>query len=123
GITTMRNLKRWFFAGGISAVMAVAGLTGCKSTSSEHAEYRPPDDGTITHEVKRRLDNDPAFKFPEVSVKTFDRVVQLSGFASTPDQKQRAEDVAKTVPGVSQVVNNISIKQTLTPTGHTQYYY
>jgi hyperosmotically inducible periplasmic protein len=121
----MRNLKRWLFAGGISAVMAVAGLTGCSSTKSEHAEYHPPDDGSITHEVKKRLDHDPAFKFPEVSVKTFDRVVQLSGFAATSDQRQRAEQVARTVEGVTQVVNNIALKPNpnLTPTGHTQYYY
>jgi osmotically-inducible protein OsmY len=127
----MRKLKSWFLAGGVSAVMAVTGLvavtglTGCKSSSGSQASTRPPDDGTITSEVKKRLASDPAYKFPEVGVKTFDRVVQLSGFAYSPDQRQRAEDVAKTVPGVAQVVNNISIKSTLTPTGqpHTQYYY
>src|SRR5262245_49187416 len=117
----MLNLKRWFLTGGITAAIAMSALTGCKSTHEEQAEGRTSDK-KITSEVHERLKHEPAYKFNEVTVKTFDGVVQLSGFVQTSNQKLRAEEIARGVYGVSQVVNNISLVQSgnLTPTGKSE---
>jgi osmotically-inducible protein OsmY len=37
----------------------------------------------------------------------------LSGFVNSRDQKNRAGDLAKKVPGVKQVVNNITVKESV----------
>ena len=42
--------------------------------------------------------------------------MQLSGFVDTDEQKRRAGDIAKQAEGVTQVVNNISLK----PAGNMQ---
>ncbi len=108
----MLNLKKIILVGGMSAVVA---LTGCEMMSNHNAESdrtagRALDDKTITAAVEHDLDREPVYKFNGVDVKTFDGVVQLSGFVDTQDQKQRAGDIAKQSQGVTQVVNNITLK-------------
>jgi hypothetical protein len=51
--------------------------------------------------------------------------VQLSGFVNTEQQKDRAGEIAEHVPGVANVVNNISLKpqQPSMPTGRTDSYW
>jgi len=41
-------------------------------------------------------------------------VVELSGFVSSPDEKAKAAEVARSINGVKDVRNNISLKRTLT---------
>jgi osmotically-inducible protein OsmY len=78
------------------------------------------DDRNITDQVKSELKSDPVYRFDDVDVQTFAGIVQLSGFATTEAQKQRATQLAQTVPGVMQVKNVISMKpQPLEPTGRT----
>jgi osmotically-inducible protein OsmY len=109
----------------MSGMSAVLALTGCEMLSQHNAESdrtagRALDDKTITASVKHDLNREPVYKFNEVDVKTFDGVVQLSGFVDTQEQKRRAEDVAKRAEGVTQVVNNITLKpdnNSLAPTG------
>ena len=116
----MLNLKRLMLVSGASAIMAVTALTGCKSSSSEseRSAGRAMDDRAISEKVAEKLKNEPVYKFTDVDVRTFGGVVQLSGFVSTDDQKNRAEDIAESVDGVTRVINNISLKpDNLTPTG------
>ncbi|HYG22702.1 MAG TPA: BON domain-containing protein [Verrucomicrobiae bacterium] len=120
----MRNLKKLALIGGASALMAITALTGCESSRhSDRTAGRTLDDKMITRDVQDRLETEPIYKFTDVDVKTFAGVVQLSGFVSTDEQKQRAGDIARQVTGVTQVVNNISLKPTtgtgLTATGRT----
>ncbi len=76
------------------------------------------DDNRITKNVKKELNDAPIYKFTDVDVKTFNGVVQLSGFVNTQDQKQNATEIAQRVSGVSQVINNIMLKpEGTTPTG------
>jgi osmotically-inducible protein OsmY len=119
----MLNLKRLLLVTGTSAVVAVISLTGCKSKSSngstsQRTEGRQLDDRTISENVAERLKKEPVYKFEDVDVRTYGGVVQLAGFVNTEDQKRRAGDLAATVPGVSHVINNISLKpEHVTPTG------
>lgn len=77
------------------------------------------DDKKIASTVRSDLRNDPLYKFHDVDVKTFDGVVQLSGFVNSDEQKRRAEEIARQVPGVTEVQNSISLKpnNTYAPTG------
>ena len=45
----------------------------------------------------------------ELSVRTENGVVFLNGFASTPLEKQNAEDLAKSIVGVHEVIDNIGV--------------
>ncbi|HXS68992.1 MAG TPA: BON domain-containing protein [Candidatus Polarisedimenticolia bacterium] len=109
---------------------AVVALTGCEmlnhhNEESDRTAGRALDDKTITAAVEHDLNREPVYKFNSVDVKTFDGVVQLSGFVDTQDQKQRAGDIARNEQGVTQVVNNISLKpqgNNMAPTGHPTGY-
>jgi hyperosmotically inducible protein len=78
------------------------------------------DDSRITADVQKDLKFEPVYKFSDVDVKTFNGVVQLSGFVTTDEQKRRAGEIAQQAPGVSQVVNSITLKPQITPTGRDQ---
>ena len=117
----MRNFKNFILLGGISAVVALTGLTGCQSWGNkgdgERSAGRVADDKKITAEVEKRLKSEPVYKFDQVDVNTFEGVVQLSGFVNTEEQKRRAEEIAQRVEGVAQVVDHMSLKPQVTPTG------
>jgi len=120
----MRNLNKFMLVTGLTAATAVSCLTGCSTfqqKSTERTEGRMVDDKKIASTVRSELRNDPLYKFHDVDVKTFDGVVQLSGFVNADEQKRRAEEIARQVPGVIEVQNSISMKpnNTFTPTGRT----
>jgi hyperosmotically inducible protein len=67
------------------------------------------DDATITASVKSQLVADKASNFLRVDVDTNRGVVYLNGIVDSPEQKKRAEDLARRVNGVSNVVNNLQV--------------
>jgi len=122
----MQHFKHLMLVTGASAVLAVAGLSGCASwghRSDERSEGRVVDDHKISSEVRHDLATEPVYKFDDVDVRTFNGVVQLSGFVNTEEQRRRAAELAQQVPGVTQVENNITLKPTgYAPTGRPQPY-
>ena len=84
--------------------------TGCASTRTRQSTGEMVDDAAITTKVKAAFVKDPAVHAMQVSVDTFKGTVQLSGFVNTADEKAQAERVARTVSGVQNVQNNISVK-------------
>jgi len=115
----MLNLKKIILVGGMSAMFALTGCEMMNHSAGDRTAGRALDDKTITATVQHDLNREPVYKFSGVDVKTFDGVVQLSGFVDTDEQKQRAGDIAQHSEGVVQVVNNISLKPqgNLQPTG------
>src|SRR5437879_6330389 len=103
----MRNLKQIILISGVTLAVMAGGLTGCKSwwqtKTSERSTGRMVDDKHITSQVKKRLADEPAYKFDDVDVKTFDGVVQLSGFVNNNEQQERAGQIAQQVDGVLRV--------------------
>src|SRR3954468_3535917 len=89
---------------------AVTGLTGCSGTRTERSTGESIDDTAITGRVKSALHKDIEYKYPDVEVHTFKGTAQLSGFVATSAQKSRAGTIAKTVQGVREVQNNITVK-------------
>jgi hyperosmotically inducible periplasmic protein len=68
------------------------------------------DDGIIAARVKSKLAADAGLETPgDVNVEVDHGVVQLSGFVTTTDEKNRAADAVSTVAGVKDVRNNIAL--------------
>ena len=68
------------------------------------------DDAAISAKVKTAFAQDPGVKAIDVKVDTFKGAVQLSGWVNTEQEKARAEELAKTIPGVKSVENKITLK-------------
>ncbi|MDO8412861.1 MAG: BON domain-containing protein [Gallionellaceae bacterium] len=69
------------------------------------------DDSIITTKVKSALLANPNIKSSDISVVTHKGEVQLSGFANDQAQIDRAIATARSVEGVSNVVNKVAIKK------------
>ena len=68
------------------------------------------DDSIITAKVKSALIGEPTGKARQIKVKTVHGVVRLSGFVDTSVAKQRAEVIASTTEGVTDVEDNLKIR-------------
>src|SRR6266498_2631077 len=86
--------------------------SGCAGTATRESTGEYIDDASITTKVKAAFVKDPVVKAMQVNVDTFKGTVQLSGFVDTAEQKARAEQVARSVTGVGNVKNNITVKAT-----------
>src|SRR5262249_26568091 len=92
----------------LGSLIAAMTFTGCVS-DYDRSSGRVMDDHRITGKVTSNLNHSPVYKFPHVTVVTYNGVVQLSGFVYKDEQKTEAAEVAKRVPGVREVINNISM--------------
>jgi hyperosmotically inducible protein len=68
------------------------------------------DDTTITSRVKTRFAEDTTVSAMAIGVETMKGVVQLSGFAKSAEERSMAERLARGVPGVQSVKNDIAIR-------------
>jgi hyperosmotically inducible protein len=120
----MLKFQKSLVLGGMVAGISLLCVTGCQTWGQRSDDGRTAgrqvDDKHITAEVNKQLRTEPVYKFDDIDVKTFDGVVQLSGFVSTEEQKRRAAELAQQVPGVAQVVNSITLKPQVTPAGRPQ---
>ena len=102
-------MKSLVVAAMIGVVTAVAG-TGCAVTSGQESTGAYVDDATITTRVKSRMAEDKTVAASRISVETLKGVVQLSGFAVSEAERQRAAQIAASVPGVKQVQNAVVVR-------------
>ena len=96
---------------GIAPLVASLLFTGC-IRDHDRAMGRVLDDRSVAAKVKGALNDSPVYKFPHVLVTAYNGTVQLSGFVYKDEQKTEASEVAKRVPGVVEVINNISMAPT-----------
>jgi osmotically-inducible protein OsmY len=96
---------------GLLAVAGVLAFGGCAATQTHDSTGEYIDDSGITAKVKTALLKDDAVKSFEIKVETMKGVVQLSGFVDTGAQKASAGADAAAVPGVTNVSNNLIVKQ------------
>ena len=68
------------------------------------------DDSVITTKVKSSLLTEKGIDSADISVETNKGRVLLSGFVKSPDQRQKAEGVARKVAGVKTVENKLEVK-------------
>jgi len=89
-------------------VAAVLAVSGCASTGGGGSFF---DDAAITTRVKKAIYDEPSLKIGDISVKTDDKVVQLSGSVKSRAEQRRAAEVAGKVEGVKRVKNDLLVKQ------------
>jgi osmotically-inducible protein OsmY len=94
-------------------------LTGCATdngkptTKGEEASQTADaymDDSMITTKVKTAIFNEPGLDSGEITVETYQGVVQLSGFVESQNDINRAVEVARQVEGVKSVKNDMQLK-------------
>ena len=90
------------------AFMALA--VGCASTAKTEGTGEYIDDTVVTAKVKAAIFNEPTLKSAEINVETFKGVVQLSGFVNSREDVNKAVTVARQVPGVTSVKNDMRVK-------------
>ncbi len=111
-VNTGKTLKVLGLVIGLGAMPLLLGVTGCTTGSRyEQSTGERIDDHGTSSRVKAALADDSQYKYDGVNVETFKGVVQLSGFVNTRDQKNRAGDLARKVKGVTDVENNITVKE------------
>ncbi len=92
------------------ASLCLLAMVACAPTAQREGTGEYIDDSVLTAKVKAALASDPVVKATEVNVETFKGTVQLSGFVSTPEARQRAIEVARATNGVRNVKNDMVIK-------------
>ena len=104
----MTNITRRFAS--VAGILFMALALGCASTAKQEGTGEYVDDTVVTTKVKAAIFNEPSLKSAEINVETFKGVVQLSGFVSSQAAENKAVDVARTVPGVKSVKNDMRLK-------------
>lgn len=104
----MRKLYR------ILKVMLCIGLIttfmGCAATQKQQSTGQYIDDSVITTKVKAAILEEPTLKTLQISVKTYNGTVQLSGFVDSAQSVKKAGEVAGSVEGVNAVKNDLTVK-------------
>jgi osmotically-inducible protein OsmY len=103
-----RSLLRRTAAAALFAVSAT--LVACASGPRTEGTAEYVDDTVITTRVKSAVFAEPTLKSAEINVETFKGRVQLSGFVASQNDINRAVVVARAVPGVTSVTNDMKLK-------------
>ena len=93
-----------------AALISIALMAGCASTSKTEGTGEYVDDTVITAKTKTAIFNVPELKSAEINVETYKGIVQLSGFVSTQADVDRAVQIARGVAGVKSVKNDMRLK-------------
>lgn len=101
----LRSIVKLLFCIGL-----VTAFIGCASTSKKESTGQYVDDSVITTKVKAAIVDDQALKGFQINVKTFQGVVQLSGFVDSADKASKAGELARGVNGVADVKNDLIVK-------------
>jgi hyperosmotically inducible periplasmic protein len=100
----------WRRGGAVAAALAVAVLlTACQSMTGETLGENI-DDAGITAAVKSKLAGEKISTVTRIDVDTNRGVVALNGTVKTVTDRTRAEELARQVKGVRDVVNNLRIQ-------------
>jgi len=103
------GIHRQGIYGLVSACVLTATLTGC-ATYEKCGLRGCRGDAQITQNVQSLFDKHPVLGPPNlIDIQTLDRVVYLNGIAATGLERREAESVAQEAPGVTRIVNLISV--------------
>ena len=89
---------------------AVIGATGCSVVRDQQSVGSYVDDSSITASVKAKMTEDQSVSATAISVETLKGTVQLSGFAKSQSEKDRAEAIARGTKDVKAVRNSIVVR-------------
>jgi len=91
-------------------LVAALSATGCAVTRDQSTVGQFVDDTTITTRVKARFAEDPGVDAMRIQVETLNGTVQLAGFAVSQTEKDKAGQIARSVPEVKELRNNIIVR-------------
>ena len=89
-------MKNLFVASSI-AVASLFAVTGCAVTDDQSTVGEFVDDAAISTKVKAKFADDKQVSAMRIQVETLKGEVQLSGFASSQAEKERAGQIARSV--------------------------
>src|ERR1041385_6370481 len=87
------------------AVMLVVGIgltIGCT---------KPPSDAQVTSDIQSKFNSDSGLQGKQLAVDAANGTVTLSGAVDNEAQRKAAAKYAASIPGVKQVVNNLTLSQ------------
>ena len=84
------------------------GSVGCTHLGDKSAG-EIVDDATITTKVKAKFVDDPLVKAMNIKVEVYQGIVQLSGFANSMAEAEKAAQIARNTSGVKSVKNDIRL--------------
>ncbi len=93
-----------------AVALTVVLLASCASSRTAQSTGEYLDDAAITAKVKSAYIRDKDVRVNDVKVETYMGTVQLSGFASSQKEIDRAVHIARYVAGVKLVRNDILLK-------------
>lgn len=101
-------IKSTFVAAILVASTIIVG--GCASNREQSTMGQMVDDAKITTQIKARFAESAVVSALAIKVDTKNGDVQLSGFAKSSEEKNAAETIARKVPHVRSVKNDIVIR-------------
>ena len=97
----------------MAAVLTALATGGCAVTSGQSSQSsvgQYVDDATVATRVKARFAEDSNVSAMRIQVEVLQGTVQLAGFATSQAEKDRAGQIARGVPDVKEVRNNIIVR-------------
>lgn len=88
----------------------MSAFMGCAATQKHESTGQYLDDSVITTKVKAAIFSEETLKTMQINVKTYQGVVQLSGFVDSAQNVSKAGEVARKVENVVSVENNLIVK-------------
>ena len=85
-------------------------VSACSVMRGQESMKEYTSDASITTAIKASYAKDSTVAATAIGVETLDGVVQLSGFAKSAAEKNRAETLAKQAKGVKSVRNDIIVR-------------
>ena len=90
--------------------LAIAMASGCSVMRGQQSASSYVDDASITTKVKSAFAADERVAATSINVETMKGTVQLSGFAKSQAEKDRATEIARKTEGVVSVKNDIVVR-------------
>jgi osmotically-inducible protein OsmY len=94
----------------VACVVTIGWLAGCDTIKATQSASAKPDDATLSATVKTSFAQDLSLRGEPITVSASDGVVSLGGSVSSRDEKDRAEAIARSVPGVASVYDDLAVK-------------
>ncbi|MBU6501553.1 MAG: BON domain-containing protein [Burkholderiales bacterium] len=92
----------------LTGILAIT--TGCAVSRGQETMGSYVDDASITAQVKAKFVGDHNVDATAIKVNTLNGTVQLSGFAKSAEEKDRAVSDARSVNGVRDVRDSILVR-------------